>query len=115
MTMLATITTPADIKRKAGERRPGLLAIAVDDHQTRLEEAVRSPKRLPDELERNRFVTPAQAAEFSGFSLPHIRRLYRTGQMPPPICLSGRKLGWKLGTLLAWVDAAPQTTIHKAA
>jgi predicted DNA-binding transcriptional regulator AlpA len=43
------------------------------------------------------------AAAYCNFSLSHFRVLYRTGVIPPPIRLSGRKLGWRLSTLRAWI------------
>ena len=49
---------------------------------------------------RERVVNSEQAAETWGVSLPQWRRMYRTGQVPAPIQLSERRIGWRLGTLL---------------
>ncbi len=55
---------------------------------------------LPPELARSRVLDSAQAARFWGVSLPHWRRMYRLGQVPKPIKLSARKLGWRVGDLI---------------
>ncbi|MCJ2055098.1 hypothetical protein MKL09_00815 [Methylobacterium sp. J-048] len=60
---------------------------------------------LPPDLSRDRVLDSGQTAALLGFSLPHFRRLYRAGQVPQPIRLSTRKLGWKAGTLSDWLAA----------
>jgi prophage regulatory protein len=55
---------------------------------------------LPPDLGRNRVLDAAAAAAFWGVSLPHRRRLYRTGKVPPPIKVGERKLGWRVGVLV---------------
>jgi prophage regulatory protein len=55
---------------------------------------------LPPNLARNRILGSADAAAFWGVSLPHWRRLYRVQQVPTPIKLSARKLGWRVGDLI---------------
>ncbi|HEY8383966.1 MAG TPA: hypothetical protein VIL09_17645 [Microvirga sp.] len=59
---------------------------------------------LPD-LARHKVLNTAEAAAYLNFSVPHFRRLYRSGGVPAPIQLSQRKLGWKLGDLIDWVAA----------
>ena len=54
---------------------------------------------LPSDLGRNRVLDAATAAAFWGVSLPHWRRLYRTGKVPQPIRVGERKLGWRVGAL----------------
>lgn len=54
---------------------------------------------LPPALAGGRILSAAQAARFWGVSLPHWRRLYRTGKVPTPIKVSERKLGWRVGAL----------------
>lgn len=56
---------------------------------------------LPPDLALQRMVGPADAAAFLGVSLPHFRRMYRDGRVPPPIKLSERVLRWKVSTLIA--------------
>lgn len=55
---------------------------------------------LPAFLDRNRILNVAQMAEGLGYSVAHLRRLYRSGKVPKPICLGGRKLGWPAGVLI---------------
>jgi predicted DNA-binding transcriptional regulator AlpA len=61
-------------------------------------------RHLPPALADDRIVGTFDAAAFCNFSVSHFRALYRSGGVPPPIKLSGRKLGWKLSTLKAFVD-----------
>jgi predicted DNA-binding transcriptional regulator AlpA len=55
---------------------------------------------LPPDLGRNRVLDSRKSAEFWGVSLPHWRRLYRAGKVPPPIRIGDRKYGWRLGDLI---------------
>jgi predicted DNA-binding transcriptional regulator AlpA len=64
------------------------------------DEAVRSVRI---DIEYHRVLNTAEAAAFLNFSIPHFRRLYRTGGVPPPLQLSIRKLGWRVGDLIKWV------------
>ncbi len=48
-------------------------------------------------------LSTAEAAAFLNFSIPHFRRLYRSGDVPAPIHLSTRKLGWRMGDLIDWI------------
>lgn len=52
------------------------------------------PVVLPASLERNRLLNVKQMAELTGFSIAHIRRLYRTGKFPTPIRIGGRAVAW---------------------
>jgi prophage regulatory protein len=58
---------------------------------------------VPAEIFRNQVKDSAESAAFLNLSLPHFRRLYRTGAVPAPIQLSTRKLGWRTGDLIDWV------------
>ena len=58
---------------------------------------------LPPTLADDRVVGTAEAAAFCNFSVSHFRQLYRCGQVPAPIRLSLRKLGWQISTLKAYV------------
>ena len=60
---------------------------------------------LPLPIVLNRVIATTEAAAFCGFSVPHWRRLYRSGRAPPPIRLSTRKLGWRIGDLIIWLQA----------
>jgi len=46
---------------------------------------------LPPDMARRRILDTAEAAEFCKLSVPHWRRLYRTGKVPRPVRLSARK------------------------
>ncbi len=63
-------------------------------------------EHLPPDLARHRVIGSAEAAAICNISLPHWRRLYRTGKAPAPIRLSERKLGWRIGDLLDWMSTA---------
>jgi predicted DNA-binding transcriptional regulator AlpA len=65
--------------------------------------AVGSLSGFPEEFSRHRVLNTAEAAAFLNFSVPHFRRLYRSGGVPPPIQLSTRKLGWKMADLVDWI------------
>lgn len=62
-------------------------------------------RHLPVSIALNRVLDTSEAAAFCGFSVPHWRRLYRSGRAPPPIRLSARKLGWRTGDLINWLQA----------
>src|SRR5215207_3687107 len=61
---------------------------------------------LPDKVTGCRILDTAEAAEFCRFSVPHWRRLYRSGKVPRPVRLSARKYGWRLGDLVDWIEAS---------
>jgi predicted DNA-binding transcriptional regulator AlpA len=54
---------------------------------------------LPPDLGRNRVLDAETSATYWGVSLPHWRRLYRSGKVPRPIKIGDRKLGWRIGDL----------------
>ncbi|MFH6781152.1 MULTISPECIES: helix-turn-helix transcriptional regulator [Methylobacterium] len=58
------------------------------------------PREVASQIAMNRIVGAAEAASFCNYSLPHWRRLYRAKRVPAPVKLNGRKVGWKLGTLI---------------
>ncbi len=61
--------------------------------------------KIPDEMARRRIIPTKAAAELLGFSVPHFRRLYRTNRVPQPLIIGARKLGWRVGDLLDFVEA----------
>ena len=61
---------------------------------------------LPSFLDRNRIVDAKQAAAALGFSVTHLRRLYRAGKIPHPVSISGRKLGWPAGVIADVIASA---------
>ena len=62
-------------------------------------------EHLPSDIARHRVLDTAEAAAFCRISVPHWRRLYRTGRVPRPIKLSERKLGWRAGDLVDWLES----------
>lgn len=66
---------------------------------------------LPPEIARNRILNTAQAAAFLSLSIPHFRRLYRSGAIPAPIHLTVRRLGWRAGTLIDWLEERQSRTV----
>jgi predicted DNA-binding transcriptional regulator AlpA len=60
---------------------------------------------LPPDIARHRVLGTAEAAALCNISVPHWRRLYRTGKVPAPIKLSERKLGWRVGDLVEWLNS----------
>lgn len=65
--------------------------------------------KLPADVTRHRILNTAEAAALCRYSVQHWRELYRAGAVPEPIRLSARRYGWKLDTLLAWLDAKAST------
>jgi predicted DNA-binding transcriptional regulator AlpA len=55
---------------------------------------------LPADISWHRILNAAEAAKFWGVSLPHWRRLYRANEVPSPIKLSARRLGWRASDLI---------------
>lgn len=64
----------------------------------------RSP--LPPILAENRIVDVFQLSELTGYSVAHLRRLYRTGKIAAPISIGGRKKGWTVATARKMTEAA---------
>jgi predicted DNA-binding transcriptional regulator AlpA len=70
---------------------------------------------LPKDLARERVLSSAEAAQFIGLGIDRFRQLYRLGKAPKPILIGERKFGWKLGTLIDWVDErAAKSNIARA-
>ncbi|MBB5761403.1 putative DNA-binding transcriptional regulator AlpA [Methylorubrum rhodesianum] len=49
-------------------------------------------------------VGSAEAAAFCNYSLAHWLRLTREGKVPTPVRLGARKLGWRIGSLVDFVN-----------
>lgn len=67
-----------------------------------------SSPSLPPILDRARIVGAKQAAEALGFSVAHLRRLYRTGKFPKPVRIGGHKIGWSAGVIADVIESASQ-------
>jgi predicted DNA-binding transcriptional regulator AlpA len=59
---------------------------------------------LPERASQSRAVDIKFVAEYRGCSTHEIRRLKRVGQMPAPLKTGGRRLYWRLGDIVAWVE-----------
>jgi prophage regulatory protein len=57
------------------------------------------------EFQRNKLLGTAETAEYLNISVPHLRRCVREKKVPEPIRITSRKLGWKLGDLIDFVNA----------
>ncbi|KAF2991181.1 hypothetical protein OGR47_04520 [Methylocystis sp. MJC1] len=91
---------------KKKQRAAKAMATASDmrTHQKQRAEEKRAAisaqlNNLPPDLGRNRVLDAEASAAFWGVSLPHWRRLYRSGKVPSPIKIGERKLGWRVGDL----------------
>lgn len=60
--------------------------------------------RLPAEIARKRVLATAEAANFCGQSVSNWRKLRADKKLPGAIRLGGKKLGWRLGDLIDWLD-----------
>ncbi|QEL21696.1 hypothetical protein FQV39_03200 [Bosea sp. F3-2] len=61
--------------------------------------------RLPAEIARKRVLPSETAAEFCGQTIENWRKLRQQGKLPAPITLGGKKLGWRIGDLIDFIDA----------
>jgi predicted DNA-binding transcriptional regulator AlpA len=66
---------------------------------------------LPADLKFHRMLSATQAAEMSGYTLRHWRRLYSTGKAPAPKIIGANRVGWKAGDLIAWLEARPEREV----
>jgi predicted DNA-binding transcriptional regulator AlpA len=55
-------------------------------------------------VERHRVISETQAAELAGVSLVHFRRLRRQNKGPRFVRLGERRLGYRLGDVIDWID-----------
>jgi predicted DNA-binding transcriptional regulator AlpA len=62
---------------------------------------------LPQSLEADRIVSVHQFAAYLGVSAATIRRKTRRGEIPPPVRLSERRIGWRIRDVLAAQAAMP--------
>jgi predicted DNA-binding transcriptional regulator AlpA len=62
-------------------------------------------ENLSEALERRRVIAEAKAAELADLSLPHFRRLRRGHQGPRFVRLGERRIGYRVGDVLDWIDA----------
>jgi predicted DNA-binding transcriptional regulator AlpA len=70
-----------------------------------------APTLGPDHLaDRSslRLIGTQQVAELLNMSVVHVRRLSRTGKIPPGRAIGLRKLYWRLSDIEALINAEPQ-------
>jgi predicted DNA-binding transcriptional regulator AlpA len=60
---------------------------------------------MPEAIARRQLLNTEQTAAFVGRSVPEIRRLVPLGLFPKPLKLNGRRLSWRLGDLVDWIDS----------
>jgi predicted DNA-binding transcriptional regulator AlpA len=53
----------------------------------------------------DRVVSEAQAAELLGYSKDTLRRQFRAGRAPARVRLSGRRIGYRLSAIYAFLEA----------
>lgn len=63
-----------------------------------------APSSTADTIALARVVGSKEAASFCNYSLAHWLRLTREGRTPTPVRLGARKLGWRLGQLVAYTN-----------
>lgn len=59
---------------------------------------------IPEQAALSRAVPIEFVAEYRGCSTHEIRRLKRLGKTPKPLNTGGRRLYWRLGDVVAWVN-----------
>ena len=59
--------------------------------------------RLPEEIALQCVLRASEAARFCSVSVSRLRRLQARGELPSPIRLGERRLGWRLGDLVVWL------------
>jgi predicted DNA-binding transcriptional regulator AlpA len=64
-----------------------------------------SSVEVPATLNLDRVVSEAQAAEIIGYSKDTLRREFRAGRAPARVRLSGRRIGYRLSAIYAFLDA----------
>jgi predicted DNA-binding transcriptional regulator AlpA len=56
-------------------------------------------------LQRKRVISEVRAAELADLSLPHFRRMRRANRGPRFVQLGARRIGYRVGDVLDWIDA----------
>jgi predicted DNA-binding transcriptional regulator AlpA len=60
---------------------------------------------IPAELARKRLIDIEQVATLIGRSHWEVRRLYKAGAFPQPLKINNRRLNWRLGDILDYIDS----------
>lgn len=67
--------------------------------------ALASPATPEQSFELDRVVSEAQAAEIIGYSKDTLRREFAAGRAPARVRLSGRRIGYRLSAIYAFLEA----------
>lgn len=67
------------------------------------EDALRFLQSLPEHAQRERIIDRRYLPPIVLLSEPQIDRKVKSGDFPPPIRLSERRVGWRLGDVLDWL------------
>jgi predicted DNA-binding transcriptional regulator AlpA len=57
-----------------------------------------------EQIARSRVMSAQEAAKFVGVSLVHFRRIYSSGQGPTIIRLTERRIGFRVGDIVDWIE-----------
>ena len=98
--MLRTNAGQKAAEARAAQATQKMAAIAADRRIALKATTAATLANLPFDLGRDRILSAAASAAFWGVSLPHWRRMYCAGKVPPPIRIGERKLGWRIGALV---------------
>jgi predicted DNA-binding transcriptional regulator AlpA len=80
--------------------------------------AIVAPPTREGAFDFDRVVSEAVAAEIIGYSKDTLRREFRAGRAPPRVRLSGRRIGYRLSAIYAFLDAhteKPSTALNEGA
>jgi predicted DNA-binding transcriptional regulator AlpA len=81
--------------KKTSQSRPHAATLSVT-------EAPADPDRSSN---LDRVVSEAEAAKIIGYSKDTLRREFRAGRAPARVRLSGRRIGYRLSTIYAFLEA----------
>lgn len=59
---------------------------------------------LPPDIARRRILKARDAAAFCGLAVSTFRRMQTAGTIPAPIALSERRIGFRIGDLIDFLD-----------
>jgi predicted DNA-binding transcriptional regulator AlpA len=63
---------------------------------------------LPMELARHRVFDTAETCKFLNVSIAQWRRMRSLGETPAAIMIGSKKMGWRIGDLIAWLESRQQ-------
>ena len=66
---------------------------------------MKTSDHLSPELNGRQLLGTRQLSSLLGCSVVHLRRLVRSGKLPPPIKIGDRKLAWRTADIASFIDA----------